>query len=75
LGIAVVHLGPRPTVDRDESVEAHLIGQTLDLYGSTLRVEFFERLRGLERFGDLDALKHQIQLDVLAARRVFESKG
>lgn len=68
---AVVHVGPRPTVDRDETIEAHVIGRTLDLYGKRLRVGFLRRLRGLVRFSDLEALKRQIEQDISEAKRVL----
>jgi riboflavin kinase / FMN adenylyltransferase len=70
LGAGVVHLGPRPTVDRGETIEVHLIDRSLDLYGKTLRVGFLQRLRDLERFSDLEGLREQIERDIAAARRV-----
>jgi riboflavin kinase/FMN adenylyltransferase len=68
---AVVHVGPRPTVDRDETIEAHLIGRTLDLYGKRLRLGFVRRLRGLVRFPDIEGLKRQIEVDIAEAARVL----
>lgn len=72
LGIAVVHLGPRPTVDRGDAIEAHVLDRSLDLYGKRLRVSFVQRLRGLEKYPDLESLKRQIALDIAAARAVPE---
>jgi riboflavin kinase / FMN adenylyltransferase len=69
LGAGVVHLGPRPTVERDETIEVHLIDGAMDLYGKRLRVGFLARLRDSERFSDIDALKRQIARDVDAARQ------
>lgn len=71
LGGAVVHLGPRPTVDRGDAIEAHLLDRDLDLYGQRLRVSFLQRLREQRQFSDLDGLKRQIELDIAAARRVL----
>jgi riboflavin kinase / FMN adenylyltransferase len=70
LGAAVVHLGPRPTVDRGETIEVHVIDRSLDLYGKTLRVGFLQRLRDLERFSDIERLRRQIERDIAAARLV-----
>jgi riboflavin kinase/FMN adenylyltransferase len=66
---AAIHIGPRPTVDRGETIEAHLLGQTGDMYGRTLRLHLVERLRDLVRFDGVDALKTQIALDVDATVR------
>lgn len=68
LGPAVVHIGPRPTVDRDDTVEAHLLDQSLDLYGQELRLSLGPRIRDLVRFSDIEALKQQIVRDISAAR-------
>ena len=73
LGRAVAHLGARPSVDRPPSFEVHLLDQELDLYGKILGVTFVERIRGVERFADLDALKQQIVQDIHMARAVLNS--
>jgi riboflavin kinase/FMN adenylyltransferase len=73
LGPAVVHIGPRPTVDRNETVEVHLIDRNLDLYGRSLRVGFHRRLRDVIRFSDIESLKRQIALDIETARRELEA--
>jgi riboflavin kinase / FMN adenylyltransferase len=70
IGAAVVHVGPRPTVERGFTVEAHVIDRSLDLYGKHLRIGFWQRLRGLERFNDLESLRRQIEQDIAAARLV-----
>lgn len=68
---AVVNIGRRPTVEgRDDaplSVEAHLLDYSGDLYGRHVRLEFFGRLRGEQRFGSLDELKAAIAGDIKAA--------
>jgi riboflavin kinase/FMN adenylyltransferase len=66
----VANLGVRPTVDgKQRLLEVHLLDWHGDLYGREVRVLFLDRLRGEERFPDLDALKAQIARDVEAARR------
>jgi len=64
LGMGVMSIGPRPTVNLGESVEVHLLDCSSDLYGKRLRVHLIERLRGIEKFANLDALKGQIQADI-----------
>ena len=74
---AVTNVGTRPTVDNgtDITVEACLLDFEGDLYGKTLRLEFFEHLRDEVRFDSLDALKAQIAADAEATRRYFASSG
>jgi len=72
---SVSSLGIRPTIgDGRLTVEAHVLdaGPDLDLYGQQVRLAFVERLRGEERFDDLEALRVQIGRDCGQARAVFE---
>jgi FAD synthase len=55
------------------TVEAHLIGFSGTLYGSTLDVDFIERLRDTHRFDSIDALKAQLSSDVARALEVVGS--
>jgi riboflavin kinase / FMN adenylyltransferase len=41
------------------------------IYGRRIRVEFLHKLRGEERYADLDALTRQIRVDVAQARDYF----
>lgn len=77
--VSVTNVGVRPTfaapagaalqgTELPALVEAHLLDVTLDLYGSVLKVEFFEMLRPERKFAGVDALKAQIALDAKAAR-------
>ena len=70
---AVTNVGTRPTVNNgtDITVEACLLDFEGDLYGKTLRLEFFEHLRDEVRFDSLDALKAQIAADAEATRQYF----
>lgn len=70
---AVASLGARPTVEDSgaELLEVHLFDFSGSLYGERIEVEFRAWLRDIERFDSLDALKHQIDRDAAAARRVL----
>jgi riboflavin kinase/FMN adenylyltransferase len=70
---AAVSVGTNPTFDGHERrVEAYVLGRTdLDLYGERVAVEFAEWLRGMERFGSVEALVGQMAADVGAARAVL----
>jgi riboflavin kinase / FMN adenylyltransferase len=65
---AAISIGMRPTVEGDQrTLEAYLLdypGQ--EIYGTSVDLEFHRRLRGEEKFDSLEALKHQIALDVSA---------
>jgi riboflavin kinase/FMN adenylyltransferase len=58
-------VGEKPTFEgRRLTVETHLPGFDGDLYGSRLEVRFRHRLRGEERFPEVEALRAQIAQDV-----------
>lgn len=71
---AAINLGVNPTFGGDPNtpplVEAYLLDLDDDLYGQTLRVEFWERLRDEKKFDSADALVEQMKLDVEATRHV-----
>lgn len=61
---AMLNQGPRPTVgDLRRSIEAHLFGFDEVLYDRLVRIEWVERLRDIQRFPSLDALRTQLSLD------------
>ncbi len=62
---AAVSIGTLPTFgDHERQIEGHLIGFTGDLYGQILDVELTDWLREQRKYASLDALKHQIALDL-----------
>ena len=73
---AVTNVGTRPTVNNgtDITVEASLLDYDGDLYGKTLRLEFFSHLRDEIRFDSLDALRAQLAADAETTRRYFAEK-
>ncbi len=71
---AVTNIGVRPTFETSPvppRVEAHLLDFDDDIYGESLRLEFLQRLRGEQRFANIDALVSQIQTDVQQARQIL----
>ena len=69
---AVVNVGVRPSFDNGQpSVEAYLLDFADDLYGETLGLSFIRRLRGEQRFPDIQALIAQIGRDAMEARRTL----
>ena len=73
---AVTNVGTRPTVNNgsDITVEAWLLDFDGDLYGQTIRVEFYHHIRDEVRFDSLDALKAQITADADTTRRYFAAQ-
>jgi riboflavin kinase/FMN adenylyltransferase len=69
---AAVSIGVRPTfkTGRGELIEAYLLDFEGDLYGSELRLEFLERLRGERRFQDPESLIEQMHRDVSRTREI-----
>jgi riboflavin kinase / FMN adenylyltransferase len=70
---AAVSIGVRPTfkTGRGELIEAYMLDFDGDLYGSQLRLEFLERLRGERRFDTPQALIEQMQQDVDRTRELL----
>lgn len=61
---AMLNQGPRPTVgDATRSLEAHLFGVDQDLYGRIVRIEWVKRLRDIQKYPSLDALRAQLGQD------------
>jgi riboflavin kinase/FMN adenylyltransferase len=72
LGAAAISIGTNPTFEvRQRRVEAYVLDFEGDLYGSTLGIEFVERLRGMERFDSVDSLVAQMHSDVERTRSLL----
>lgn len=74
----VASLGVRPTIapsgtaTAEPLLEAHLFDFDGDLYGRRIEIEFVQKLREEEKFGDLDAMVRQIDRDAAAARQILD---
>ena len=66
----------RPTfaTGRGELIEAYLLDFDGDLYGTELRLDFLERLRGERRFETPAALIEQMRRDVQRTRELVEAR-
>jgi riboflavin kinase/FMN adenylyltransferase len=71
---SVTNIGQRPTFgdQKTSTIETHLMDQSMDLYGKTLRLAFIQRLRDERKFPDIEALQEQISADVRRAMRLFD---
>lgn len=73
---AVTNVGVRPTVDDGDqvNVEGFLLDFDGDLYGKTLRMEFYRHLRGERRFPSLDELRAEVMRNAEQTRAYFTEK-
>ena len=71
---AVTNVGIRPTVDDGDrvNVEGYILDFSGDLYGQTVRMEFYARLRGERRFESLEALRAEVMKNAEETRAYFE---
>lgn len=61
---AMLNIGTRPTVDGDQqTLEVHIFDFDADIYGETLKVELYHRIRDEKKFEELSDLKKQLILD------------
>ena len=73
---AVTNVGVRPTLhdsDGKVTVEGFILDFDGDLYGKKLRMEFFHRLRGEQRFPTMQALAEEIRRNADQTRDYFAS--
>jgi riboflavin kinase/FMN adenylyltransferase len=74
---AVASLGVRPTVDHSGRVllEVHLFDYAQSCYGKLVQVEFLEKIRDEEKYGDLATLTDAITRDGQQARAWFSQRA
>ncbi len=69
-------IGTRPTFTTDtQTVEVHLFDFDDDIYGEYIEVMFHARLRDEEAFTGPEALRKQIENDVMEAKRILAQEG
>lgn len=70
-GVAgIANLGAAPTFGIEKPLlEVHLLNFDGDLYGKSVEVQFIHRLRGIVRFDSVEALKRQLQEDLIHSRQ------
>lgn len=61
----MLNIGHRPTLDNggNRSIEVHIIGFSGNIYHEQIRVEFMQRIRGEQKFENIDALISQLNQD------------
>ena len=71
--LAVMNLGPQPTIDPNSSsaVEVHLLDEDINLLEKELIIEPVQRISLQEKFESIKALSEQITLDAKLAKEIL----
>ncbi len=71
---SVTNVGFNPTFSHEKalSVETHILDFNNNIYGEVIKVSFFKRLRGEEKFLSVNELIEQIKKDVSQGREFFK---
>ena len=66
----VTHVGMRPTLDNDKavSIETHIFDFDNDIYGRTITIYLYKKIREVRKFNELSLLIEQVTTDRLSAR-------
>ena len=68
-----LHYGPRPTIYAGVALEVHLIDATLADLPPTITISIVGRIRDVQHFPSLDAMKKRIAQDVEIARGMLST--
>lgn len=69
---SVTHIGPSPTFHREaKKIETYVFNMDEDLYGETLTIQFYKRIRGVQVFSGVEAVKIQLQHDIEQVKQYF----
>jgi len=72
----MMNIGTRPTFNGQQTtLEVHVLHLNENLYGRQLTVSFVERLRDEQRFDTMEALKEQLQRDVLQTEEILNKNN
>ena len=69
----VTHIGTRPTLDTDKriSVETHILNFDKEIYGYTITIELYQKIRNIIKFENLSLLLEQIKDDCQTAQKYW----
>ena len=70
----MMNIGMKPTVNGDfRTIEVNIFEFDKNIYGRKIKIEFIDRIRDEERFGSIELLKKQLQLDRIKANELLGS--
>ena len=69
----VTNIGRRPSVDTDDTVtiETFLFDFRRDIYGQKISLDIYTLIRDIIKFDGLEAVKRQVEKDIISARNFF----
>ena len=69
----VTNIGRRPSVDNESAVtiETFLLDFSEDIYGQKIGLDIYTLIRNVMKFDGLEAVKAQVQKDIISARNFF----
>ena len=68
---AAINIGPNPTfAEHASKVEVHILDFEQSIYGTTIEVDFIQRLRDIRQFESAAALTDQLKKDIADTRRI-----
>ncbi|MDO4542628.1 MAG: bifunctional riboflavin kinase/FAD synthetase, partial [Bacillota bacterium] len=73
---SVTNVGYRPTIgdNLEANIEVHILDENSNIYGENVEVTFLKRIRGEEKFPDLQALEAKIREDANIAAGYFAAR-
>lgn len=71
---AITNIGTKPTVNGDSgiTIETNLLDVSMDLYGKTLELQFFQFVRPEKRFASIEELKTAVEKDIESCRENYK---
>lgn len=72
--LGMLNIGVRPTINAEKKVtiETHLFEYSGNLYGTSLNVEFLQKIREEQHFESLNNLQRQLEADKLLIKGLFD---
>lgn len=72
--ISVTNVGPKPTFDENEyTIETHIHDFSKNIYGKTVRLEYYKKIREVNKFNSVPNLVAQIKSDEKDSLDFFKS--
>lgn len=68
---SITFLGHRITTDGSFAVETHILNKTILEHQKNIEIKFFKKIRNNQKFDSFEALKKQIDLDILLVQNYF----
>lgn len=68
---SITFLGHRISTDGSFAVETHILNQNITPHKKDIEIKFFKKIRDNQKFETFEALKKQIDLDILCVQNYF----